>query len=149
VERVYRAIVHGAVTATRVETDLVLDRGDGLRGSHGHFRVAQGAPPAHARHSITHVRPIEQLAGSTLVECRLETGRQHKIRIHLAELGHPLLGETVYVRDYRGAWIDAPRPMLHARVLGFAHPHSGAGMTFERDPPADFMAMLDALRAGC
>jgi len=146
VERVYRAIVHGAVTATRVETDLVLDRGDGLRGSHGHFRVAQGAPPAHARHSITHVRPIEQLAGSTLVECRLETGRQHQIRIHLAERGHPLVGEPVYVRDYTGPKIAAARVMLHARSLGFVHPRSCEHISFMREAPADFLELLGNLR---
>jgi len=146
VERVYHALAHGCVAAARVETDLVLDRGDGLRGSYGHFRTATGAAPTHARHSVTHLRPLEQLAGATLVECRLETGRQHQIRIHLAELGHPLLGETVYVRDYRGAWIDAARCMLHARVLGFTHPHTGEGMTFERDPPDDFGAMIEQLR---
>jgi len=147
VDRLYHAIAHGAVAATRVASDLVLDRGDGLRGSHGQFRRAHGPPPAHARHSITHVRPLEALTGATLVECRLETGRQHQIRIHLAELGHPLVGERVYVRDYRGAWIDAPRPMLHARTLGFVHPRSGALMSFECEPPADFCAMVAALRA--
>ena len=146
VERVYHAIVHGALVAARVETHLVLDRGDGIRGSWGHFRRAPGPPPASARRSVTQVQPLEALAGATLVECRLETGRQHQIRIHLSELGHPLVGEPVYIRDYRGPRIDAPRPMLHARVLGFVHPRSGERMRFERDPPPDFGALLDALR---
>jgi 23S rRNA pseudouridine1911/1915/1917 synthase len=145
VHRAYRAIAHGAVEAMRIETDLVLDRGDGLRGSYGVFRAAQGPPPAHARRSITHVAPIARLAGATLVECRLETGRQHQIRIHLAERGHPLVGERVYIRDHRGARIDAPRPMLHARALGFLHPRSGERLSFERDVPDDFAAMLGAL----
>ena len=145
VERVYWAIVHGAASAVRAETDLVLDRGDGLRGSHGRFRRAQEAAPAHARHAVTHVLPLRALVGATLVECRLETGRQHQIRIHLAELGHPLVGEPVYVRDYRGKWIDAPRPMLHSRTLGFTHPRSSARMDFTREPPQDFLTMLEAL----
>ena len=138
IERIYHAIAHGAVPETAVETDLVLDRGDGLRGSHGHYRRARSDPPADAKRSVTRVRPIRALSGATLVECRLETGRQHQIRIHLSELGHPLVGERVYIRDYPGPRIDAPRAMLHARTLGFTHPRSGAPMTFEREPPEDF-----------
>ena len=144
--RVYHAIVHGALAATRVETHLVLDRGDGLRGSHGHFRRAKSDPPPDSRRSVTHVRPIAALRGATVVECRLETGRQHQIRIHLAELGHPLLGERVYIRDYEGPRIDAARTMLHARTLGFTHPRTGKRVSFEREPPADFRAMADSLR---
>ena len=144
-ERVYRAIAHGEVRPVRVETWLVPDRGDGLRGSHGVFRRANGPPPATARRSLTHVKPLASLAGATLVECRLETGRQHQIRIHLAELGHPVLGEQVYIRDYRGAPIAAPRIMLHARTLGFTHPRSARTIVLEREPPADFQAMAAAL----
>ncbi len=146
VERVYHAIAHGDVPERRIETDLILDRGDGLRGSHGHFRRARGDPPADARHSITYVKPIAALSGATLVECRLETGRQHQIRIHLAELGHPVVGERVYIRDYIAAKIEAPRTMLHARTLGFIHPRSGEGMRFEREAPEDFHAIVAALR---
>ena len=148
VERAYVAIVHGAIASTRVETDLIPDRGDGLRGSFGHFRRARGALPPEARHAVTHVEAIASLRGATLVECRLETGRQHQIRIHLAERGHPLLGEDVYIRDYRGARIAAPRVMLHARKLGFTHPRTGKPMSFERDPPADFRDVLASLRPG-
>src|SRR5213078_2897685 len=95
-----------------IETDLILDRGDGLRGSYGHFRRPKGPPPGDARSAVTDVIPVEPLQGATLVECRLQTGRQHQIRIHLAELGHPLVGERVYIRDYEGVKIDSPRPML-------------------------------------
>ena len=145
-ERVYHAIVHGALEARRIESAFVLDRGDGLRGSHGLFRRSSGPPPAAARRAVTHVAPVERLARATLVECRLETGRQHQIRIHLAEMGHPVLGERVYIRDYAGPRIEAPRVMLHARTLGFIHPRTGEKLAFERDPPADFAAMLEALR---
>lgn len=147
VERVYLAIAHGNVPGTKVETDLVLDRGDGLRGSHGRFRRASGPAPREARHAVTFVRPLESLRGATLVECRLETGRQHQIRIHLAELGHPLLGEAVYIRDYAGPRIDAPRVMLHARRLGFDHPRTGAPLSWQSEPPADFAHLLASLRA--
>ena len=146
IERVYHAIAHGAVTGARIESHLLLDRGDGLRGSFGHYRRAHGGPPAAARQAITHVKPVEKLRGATLVECRLETGRQHQIRIHLAERGHPLLGESVYIRDYTGPRIEAPRTMLHARTLGFVHPRTGRQLAFEREAPADFSALIDTLR---
>src|SRR5258708_4281107 len=97
IDRVYQAIAHGAVSEAHVQTHLVMDRGDGLRGSHGHFRRAWGEPPSEARRSSTHVRPIEALSGATLLECRLATRRQHQIRIHMSELGHPLVGEAVYI----------------------------------------------------
>lgn len=147
VDRVYQAIVHGTVAATRVETHLILDRGDGLRGSHGHFRRSKGDPPSDAKLAVTHIAPIARLEGATLVECRLETGRQHQIRIHLSELGHPLVGESVYIRDYQGVKIESTRTMLHAQALGFAHPRTGKRVLFQREAPADFEAMLDRLRS--
>ncbi len=145
IDRVYRAIVHGMVGAAHVETNLIPDRGDGLRGSFGHYRRERGEPPGDARRAVTRIAPIAQLEGATLVECRLETGRQHQIRIHMSELGHPLVGERVYIRDYRGAKIDSPRTMLHAQALGFVHPRTGKRVSFERDPPADFREMLERL----
>lgn len=147
VERRYHAIVHGVAHAGTIETDLVQDRGDGLRGSWGRFRHQPGPPPEDAKHAVTHVRVIEPLRGATLVECRLETGRQHQIRIHLAEQGHPLVGEPVYVRDYQGKKIAADRPMLHARVLGFTHPRTGERVRFEDEWPDDFAACVERLRS--
>ncbi len=146
IERVYLAIAHGLVAARQVETHLVLDRGDGLRGSHGHFRRARGEPPGDAKRAVTLFMPVARLEGATLVECRLETGRQHQIRIHLSELGHPLVGERVYIRDYHGVQIESPRAMLHARALGFVHPRTGKRVLFEHEAPADFQAMLERLR---
>ena len=146
VDRIYHAIAHGVVDEAHLETHLLLDRGDGMRGSHGHFRRARGDPPSDARRSVTHIKPIAALKGATLVECRLETGRQHQIRIHLSELGHPLVGERVYIRDYAGARIESERTMLHARTLGFVHPRTAERITFEREPPEDFHAMVESLR---
>ncbi len=145
IERVYHAIVHGEMAEERIESHFVLDRGDGLRGSHGHYRRTKGPPPTDAKLAVTFVKPLRTLNGATLVECRLETGRQHQIRIHLAERGHPLLGEKVYIRDFEGPKIEAPRTMLHARVLGFAHPRTGARVSYERDAPADFQEVLSRL----
>src|SRR5205809_4889151 len=145
-ERAYHPIGHGTVAAKRIETHLVMDRGDGLRSCYGHLRSPRGGIPPDAKRSVTHVRPIAALAGATLVECRLETGRQHQIRIHLSELGHLLVGERVYIRDYAGPKIESPRPMLHARVLGFVHPRTGQRMSFEHEAPDDFRAMIESLR---
>jgi 23S rRNA pseudouridine1911/1915/1917 synthase len=146
VHRRYLALVHGTPIGRTFDSVLVRDRGDGLRGSWGHFRRPRGKPPDDAQRAVTHVRVLERLRGATLVECALETGRQHQIRIHLSEAGHPLLGERVYIRDYRGPALPARRPMLHARELGFDHPRDGRPLQFTREPPHDFEALLAALR---
>jgi 23S rRNA pseudouridine1911/1915/1917 synthase len=89
----------------------------------------------------------------SLVACRLETGRQHQIRIHLSESGHPVVGEKVYVRDYRGALVrgyagkSGGRTLLHAERLGFLHPADGLPRTFVEPPPEDFAALLRRLEA--
>jgi 23S rRNA pseudouridine1911/1915/1917 synthase len=156
VTRRYLGIVHGAAEDAIYDTILVPDRGDGLRGSWGVFKPARAAPPKtqkapatpppSARNAVTYVSVLERLAGATLVSCALETGRTHQIRIHLSESGHPMVGETVYIRDWHGPQIEAPRLMLHAAVLGFVHPRSGRTLHFEDPPPADFTAVLERLR---
>ncbi len=138
IRRRYLALCHGAVAGGTLHSRLVADRGDGLRGSTTHPRLGRAA--------TTHVRPLETLGGATLVECRLETGRTHQIRIQLSEAGHPLLGERVYVRDYEGPLLDAPRLMLHAAELGFVHPSSGRLLQFESAPPADMAGVIASLR---
>jgi 23S rRNA pseudouridine1911/1915/1917 synthase len=147
--RRYIALVHGAAEDTVYATHLLADRGDGLRGSWGVFRAPRGeTPPPEAREAITRVKVEERLAAASRVTCELETGRQHQIRIHLAEAGHPLVGETIYIRDWRGPLLPAPRPMLHAAVLGFLHPRKGTRLRFEEPPPEDFLTVLARLRAG-
>jgi 23S rRNA pseudouridine1911/1915/1917 synthase len=137
--RKYLAIAHGDVPPGTLRSFLIEDRGDGLRGS-ARQRQREG------QLAITHVERIERLAGATLIGCRLETGRTHQIRIHLSEQGHPLLGETVYIRGYGGPLLAAPRLMLHAAELGFAHPVDERPMLFEDPPPADFQETLARLR---
>ena len=109
--------------------------------------MAKGEAPAEAKEAVTRVQVLERLPGATLLACELETGRQHQIRIHLAEAGHPLVGESVYIRDYRGPILPAPRPMLHATALGFVHPRTGKVVRFEDPPPEDFKAVLERLRS--
>ncbi len=147
VERRYVALVHGRAEAAVYDTWLVGDRGDGVRGSwRGSTR-----PPKTAKRAITKVRVEERFATATLVSCQIETGRQHQVRIHMAEAGHPLLGENVYDRQ-RGQRDDArlgvERPMLHAASLGFRHPSTDRPLRFEDPLPADFLAVLARLREG-
>jgi 23S rRNA pseudouridine1911/1915/1917 synthase len=146
IERSYLALVHGGLeTGLTIDTHLLRNRGDGLRGSYAHFRKPRGPVPGDAQRAITHVRPLQRLRGATLVECRLHTGRQHQIRIHLSEHRHPLIGEAVYIRDYASERIVAPRPMLHAAVLGFVHPSGERPLRFELPPPDDFAALCARL----
>jgi 23S rRNA pseudouridine1911/1915/1917 synthase len=146
VERVYLALVEGEAADAVHDTLLVRDRGDGRRGSWGRFRRAAGQPPAEARRAVTRVAVVERLPGATLVRCSLATGRQHQIRIHLAEAGTPILGETIYARPPAAGGVAAARLMLHAAVLGFVHPRSGRGLRFEDPPPPDFQSVVDGLR---
>jgi 23S rRNA pseudouridine1911/1915/1917 synthase len=141
------ALVHGEPEARRIETHLIENRGDGLRGSYGRFRRGRGPVPATAQRAVTHIQPLERFGIASLVECRLETGRQHQIRIHLSEDGHPLIGEQVYIRDYAGERLAAERPMLHAETLGFSHPRTGRMLRFQQPPPEDFQDGLSRLRA--
>jgi 23S rRNA pseudouridine1911/1915/1917 synthase len=135
VARKYWAIAHGQVSKRTLTSRLVQDRGDGMRGSTEN--------PKLGREATTHVEPLRVFAGATLLECRLETGRTHQIRIHLSEAGHPLLGERPYTRGYEGQLIDAPRVMLHAFLLGFEHPVTGKPMSFQAPMPED---MTDCIR---
>lgn len=140
--RRYLAVAHGRVAAQTISTNLVRDRGDGRRGS---TNLPDVGKPA-----VTHVKPVERIGDYTLVECRLETGRTHQIRIHLAERGHPLCGEKVYHQPLFGEPIadtsGAPRLALHATELGFEHPITGEAMRFEMPLPDDLREWLARLR---
>lgn len=151
VQRRYLALVHGRATSRTYESHLVLDRGDGLRGSL-EARKARGArvdKGAAGVRAVTHVEVLEHLPGptpATLVACRLETGKTHQIRIHLSEGGHPLLGERVYIRGFSGVAVPAPRLMLHAAELGFVHPKTEAEVAWTSPLPEDIQATLARLR---
>jgi 23S rRNA pseudouridine1911/1915/1917 synthase len=140
--RRYLAIVPGRVTAQRIATRLVRDRGDGRRGS----TPLEGV----GKEAITHVDVLERLPGYTLLSCRLETGRTHQIRIHLAELGHPVCGEKVYNHRPEGGVFEdrsgAPRLALHAAELGFVHPVTREKMHWEMPLPPDLQDFLGRLR---
>jgi 23S rRNA pseudouridine1911/1915/1917 synthase len=110
------------------------------------------------RHATTHWRVEEGLGPASLIACQLETGRTHQIRVHMASIGHPLLGDSVYGSGFKtkaallgnraaSALAALGRQALHASVLGFEHPVSSETLRFESQPPKDFMRLLKALRA--
>jgi 23S rRNA pseudouridine1911/1915/1917 synthase len=110
------------------------------------------------RHATTHWRVEENLGPASLVACQLETGRTHQIRVHMASIGHPLLGDSVYGSGFKtkaallgnravSALAALRRQALHASVLGFDHPATGNTLRFESPPPKDFARLLKALRA--
>ncbi len=144
VVRRYLTVVAGTVLPQTIRSSLVPDRGDGRRGSTTLRKVGKEA--------VTHVEVVEKLPGHTLLACRLETGRTHQIRIHLAELGHPVCGEKVYslpFRAIRPAQPDtssAPRLALHAVELGFVHPVSGETLHWEMPLPPDLREFVERLR---
>jgi 23S rRNA pseudouridine1911/1915/1917 synthase len=139
--RRYLAITRGRPPEGRIESWLVRDRGDGRRGR---------GPPGEGQRAVTHVRVLEALGPCSLVECRLETGRTHQVRIHLGEAEAPLAGERVYDRPMNGAPLPdpsgSPRVALHAARLGFMHPATGAWMEWESPLPADLAAVVGRLR---
>lgn len=142
IDRAYLAVVPGELTERTIESYFVRDRGDGKRGS--------VAGSCEGQRAVTHVRPKEFFPGYTLVECRLETGRTHQIRIHLSEAGHPVCGDRVYRGPFGQKPIvdrsGAPRLVLHAAELGFAHPISGERLLFESRLPRELANFVRRLR---
>ncbi len=148
VSRHYLALVHSELTAGgTIEAPIGRHPKDRLR-----MAVVESGKPA-----VSHYRVVERFAAHTLVEVRLETGRTHQIRVHMAHIHCPLVGDPVYggrLRITRGA---SPRlrealqgfrrQALHARRLAFVHPGSGEEVAWEAGPPADFTALLDVLRS--
>jgi 23S rRNA pseudouridine1911/1915/1917 synthase len=120
-------------------------------------------PGERGRFALTHYDVRETLPSgarepvASLVRCELETGRTHQIRVHLAHLGHPLLGDGLYGSGFRtkanrlserqrAALAKLGRQALHAAILGFEHPRTGETLRFESAPPPDFRGLLEALR---
>ncbi|MGE0500880.1 MAG: RluA family pseudouridine synthase [Rhizobiaceae bacterium] len=154
-ERAYAALVWGAPERVAGTVDAALGRhADRVR------RAVVPASRADARHAVTHWR-VEERFGTdvaALVECRLETGRTHQIRVHMAHLGHPVVGDPDYATGFRTKANRLPEPLrsrvsafprqaLHARLLAFRHPRTGRPMRFETPLPADMQALVDGFRA--
>jgi 23S rRNA pseudouridine1911/1915/1917 synthase len=135
--RKYKAIVHGVIPHDYGTIDAPIGRDPKDRQS---MAVVDSGKPA-----VTHFRVIERFDKYTLVECELETGRTHQIRVHMKYIGHPVAGDPKY-GPKRTLPIDGQA--LHAGVLGFAHPRTGEFLTFEAPLPEDFERLLNGLRAG-
>ena len=162
-ERAYLALVWGTPPRQAGTVDAALGRASGDRT----LRAVVRPDHPDARHAVTHNRMIEKFgarpdatATAALVECRLETGRTHQIRVHMAHLGHPLVGDPDYARAFRTkshklapelrALVDGfGRQALHAFLLAFDHPVTGEHMRFESPIPADMGELLDAFRSLC
>lgn len=141
IDREYLVVVSGSVLRAEGTIDLpiVADRGDLRRG------VARGEDEG--KHAVTHYRVLDRFGDvASLLSCRLETGRTHQIRIHLAAIGHPVIGDKVYrPKNDRPGKARFHRQALHARTLGFEHPFGGGEVYVEANPPADFQELIDRL----
>jgi 23S rRNA-/tRNA-specific pseudouridylate synthase len=138
-ERRYAALVEGVPPAEEGQVDApIYDVYEA-----GRRRLARPGEPAHD--ARTRWRVLERFPAGALLEVELETGRQHQIRLHLAHLGLPIVGDPVYGRPARRIVI-ASRQMLHARHLAFVHPMTGERVEADSPLPADFRATLAALR---
>jgi 23S rRNA pseudouridine1911/1915/1917 synthase len=142
VQRHYLALALGAV-----ERDGTVDA---PLGRHAVQRTKMAIVRTGGKEARTHYAVLERFAGATLLECRLETGRTHQIRVHLASIKHPLAGDPVYGKTKSGnALLDAfPRQALHAWKLALRHPATAEEMVWESPLPADFAALLEELRCG-
>ncbi len=150
-KRVYAALVWGVPSRRRGMIDAAI-----ARHRHNRQKMAVSTGDA-ARAAVTHYEVREALGPVALVDCTLETGRTHQIRVHMSHIGHPILGDTVYGASHkasanrlderqRGALAALDRQALHARLLGFEHPVNGKPMLFESRLPDDIQRLVDALR---
>lgn len=110
------------------------------------MRLRQSVTDKHARHAVTHYKVLERFGRYTLIEARLETGRTHQIRVHMAYIKHPLVGDELYGRGKNPFGISGQ--VLHAGVLGFIHPETGEYMEFTAPLPPYFEEVLQKLRSG-
>ncbi|MET9339850.1 MULTISPECIES: RluA family pseudouridine synthase [unclassified Nonomuraea] len=140
VDKRYHALVQGHPDPFRGTVDAPIDRhpsGD------GRFAVVAGGKP-----SVTHYDTVEAFRAASLLDIKLETGRTHQIRVHMAALRHPCVGDLLYGADPTlAARLGMTRQWLHAVSLGFEHPSSGEWMSFSSDYPDDLQKALDTVRA--
>ncbi len=135
-KRTYIALVHGLIThnAGKIEAPIGRDPKD---------RQKMTVTPINAKEALTHFKVLERFKNTTLVECQLETGRTHQIRVHFAYIGHPLVGDDKYVNQVT---LDTQGQMLHAQRIEFIHPTTLQKMSFEANAPEIFTQTIQQLR---
>ncbi len=154
-KRTYNAVVWGSV---KEDEGTVI--GNITRNPRNRLQMCVSADETVGKYAVTHYRVLERLSYVSLVECNLETGRTHQIRVHMKHIGHILFNDDVYGGDeilkgtnfskyaqfVRNCFKMCPRQALHARTLGFVHPTTGEQMYFNSELPEDFKAMVEAWR---
>ena len=135
--REYAAVVHGHFKENTFTVDAPIGRSQT-------DRKKMCVTDRNSRHAVTHVEVLEELPGFSYIKCRLETGRTHQIRVHMAYLGHPVAGDRVY--GPKKSSVDTQGQCLHARTIGFRHPSTGEWMDFTSQLPPYFEALLQKLR---
>lgn len=135
IKRIYHAIVYGELTEDgTVDKPIGRDPKD---------RLKMAVVP-NGKSAVTHFHVLKQLKGYTYISCRLETGRTHQIRVHMASIGHPILGDDVYASG-RKTSIKCQGQTLHAKTIGFTHPRTGEYMEFDTELPQYFQHLLKIL----
>ena len=137
ITRKYRAIVYGNMKDEQGTVDAPI-------GRHPNDRKKMAVNEKHGKHAVTHYRVLEHFDQYTYIECQLETGRTHQIRVHMASIGYPILGDTVYTS--RKAPFHLEGQVLHAMTIGFVHPRSGQYIEVEAPLPDYFEKLLQILR---
>lgn len=136
IKRIYHAIVYGVIK----EDEAVIDK---PIGRHPVERKKMAVNEKNGKRAVTHYRVLERFMGFTYIECQLETGRTHQIRVHMASIGHPLLGDDVYGPSKNPFKLDGQT--LHAKILGFVHPRTGEYIETDAPLPEYFVKLLDKL----
>ncbi|MGE4323732.1 MAG: RluA family pseudouridine synthase [Sphingobium sp.] len=144
IDRLYAALTYGVPVPASGIIDSWIGRSDADRKKMAVQREGRG------KHAVTHYRVITRLHGAALVECRLETGRTHQVRVHMAHIGHPLIGDPLYSRTKKGfksilETLGFKRQALHAKRLGFIHPVTDQQLSFDSPLPADMQELLSQL----